>query len=77
MQTWGAKTTTLLEAQDIHLAANFRRLPAEPRRERPATPRGASHDFLVLSQRPDLTPEFFPAAAPTAVQSWERNMPQK
>jgi hypothetical protein len=45
--------------------ANTRQPPAfaRPQPRLPfhaAAPGGAAHDFLVLSQRPDLTPEFFP-----------------
>jgi hypothetical protein len=51
-------TTTLLEAQDILTLANFRGAPAAERRDPPPA-RDLPHDFLVLSPRPDLTPELF------------------
>jgi hypothetical protein len=56
-------TTTLLEAQDIRTLANFRGAPAAAeRRDPPAPARCLPHDFLVLSPRPDLTPELFERA---------------
>jgi hypothetical protein len=55
----GANPPTLLEAQDILTTVDFR---AAPRREGPARPPRSMHDFLVLSPRPDLTPELFPDA---------------
>lgn len=79
MQTRGADTQTLLEGQDIHLTANFRGLiTAIMRRDTGRRPRPAPHDFLLLCPLPDFVPEALPEkAANPAVQSCERNMPQK
>ncbi|HEX2854835.1 MAG TPA: hypothetical protein VHO24_16500 [Opitutaceae bacterium] len=75
MQTRGADTQTLLEAQDIYQTTNFRgRITALTRRETGDRPRPEPHDFLVLCPLPDLLPE---KPAQKIAQSCERNMPQK
>ena len=71
-------TQTLLDAQDLCTQLDFRGRTADRLERAPrARPRPLPHDFLVLSPRPDLTPELLPILAPAPVQSCERNMPAK
>jgi hypothetical protein len=72
------QTHTLLNAQDLPATLNYRdRAPLDTPRRREIKPRPMPHDFLVLSLRPDLTPDLLATPAATGTQSWERNMPQK
>lgn len=83
MQIHEDATTTLLEAEDLAMPFDFReractRRATETKPEERRRPCLALHDFLLVSARPELTPDLFPFAAdPPGRYSCERNSPQK